>query len=209
MKSSGKTHSESSTSNMDAIDGLKPGLTELADALQARQVPYALIGGLAVSYRGLTRATEDIDLLLSVPQLSLPALLEDLRERGFEFDLLSVIREWNTYGMTVLSYRDRRVDWLKPMLPCVQRVLDTATVEDLLDVPVRVATVEGLIVLKTLAMRPQDQLDISRLLAAHRGTLDIAAVLASLTEALPADDSRMTGLEALIQQHYDESPNGS
>jgi len=160
---------------MDATEILQQGLTELAEVLEARRVPYALIGGLAVGYRSLFRNTEDIDLLLSVPQLVLPAVLEDLKARGFEFDLPTVIREWNSHGMTALRYQGIQVDWLKPPLPCVQEVIDTATAEDWLAVPVRVATVEGLIVLKTFAMRLQDQLDISRLLAANRGLLDIDA----------------------------------
>ena len=92
---------------MDATEILQQGLTELAEVLEARKVPYALIGGLAVSYRSLTRATEDIDLALSVPQLSLPAVLDDLHQRGFEFDLTTVIREWNANSMTVIRRHDR------------------------------------------------------------------------------------------------------
>lgn len=193
---------------MDPTAILEQGLTELADVFQARGVQYALIGGLAVEYHGFSRGTEDIDLVLSVSQLALPALLDDLRARGFEFDLRTVIREWNTDGMTALDYKGFVVDWLKPMLPCVHEVIDNATPESWLSVPVRVATVEGLIIMKAFAMRMRDQLDISRLLAANRGLLDIDYVRSTLHKVLPDDDPHLIGCEELIRQHY-ERPFGS
>lgn len=188
---------------MDATEILQQGLTELAEIFEGRHIRYALIGGLAVGYRSLFRNTEDIDLVLDVPQLVLPQVLEDLMARGFEFDLPTVIREWTAHGMTALNYRGFQVDWLKPLLPCVQEVIDTATPENWLTVPVRVATVEGLLVLKTFAMRLQDQLDISRLLAANRGLLDIERVRSTLHGCLPDDDPRLVRLEDLIRQHYE------
>jgi hypothetical protein len=188
---------------MDATEILQQGLTELAEVFEARGVRYALIGGLAVGYRSLFRNTEDIDLVLSVPQLVLPAVLEDLQARGFDLDMSTVIREWNAHGMTAFKFRGLQVDWLKPLLPCVQEVIDTATSETWLSVPVRVATVEGLIVMKTFAMRLQDQLDISRLLAANRGVLDIEHVRATVSASLPHDDPRLAELEEMMRQHYD------
>lgn len=193
---------------MDATTILEQGLTELADVLQARKVEYALIGGLAVEYHGFARGTEDIDLVLSVPQMVLPAVLNDLQARGFEFDLPTVIREWNADGMTTLNYRGFVVDWLKPMLPCVREVIEKAKSESWLAVPVRVATIEGLIIMKTFAMRMRDQLDISRLLAANRGLLDIDYVRSTLHKVLPDDDPRLIGCEELIRQHY-ERPFGN
>lgn len=187
---------------MDPTAILEQGLTELAEVLQARAVHYALIGGLAVEYHGFARGTEDIDLLLSVPQLVLPVVLDDLSARGFELDPLTVIREWNTDGMTTLNYKGFVVDWLKPMLPCVQEVIERAKSESWLSVPIRVATVEGLIILKTFAMRLRDQLDISRLLAANRGLLDVDYIRSTLHECLPDDDPRLIGCEELIRKHY-------
>ena len=57
--------------------------------------------------------------------------------------------------------------------------------------------------MKTFAMRLQDQLDISRMLAANRGLLDIDHVRSTLHANLPDDDPRLEQLEDLIRQHYD------
>src|SRR5260221_14062431 len=126
---------------------------------------------MATSFRSQPRFTKDLDFLLSVPQLALPSVLADLARRGFQFDTQATIREWTQHHMTVLSFRGIRIDWLKPVLPAYQHVLDRATDESWLGQPVRIATPGGLILLKLFAFRTQDQLDIGNLCVANRETL--------------------------------------
>ncbi len=78
---------------------LHQALTEAAAALTQFRAHYAVIGGMATSYRSQPRFTKDIAFLLSVPQLVLPPLLDDLKRRGFEFDTLATIREWTEHHM--------------------------------------------------------------------------------------------------------------
>src|SRR5438105_12699843 len=57
----------------DALpDPLLEALAEIVDELTKYEVQYALIGGLAAGVRGRSRFTDDIDFLLTVPQLQLP-----------------------------------------------------------------------------------------------------------------------------------------
>ena len=72
-------------------DEMRKALGEVTAAMDRHAVSYALIGGLATSYRSQPRFTKDIDFLVRVPQVVLPRLLEDLHGRGFEFDSLAVI----------------------------------------------------------------------------------------------------------------------
>ncbi len=173
---------------------LQQGLTEAAAALAQYKVHYALIGGMATSYRSQPRFTKDLDFLLKVPQLTLPPLLEDLQRRGFEFDTVATIREWTQHHMVVLSYHGIRIDWLKPVLPAYVHVLDRATEETWLNQPIRIASAEGLILLKLLAFRTQDQLDIENLVAAHRDTLDLDWIRAEWQTVMSLDDPRMQRL---------------
>lgn len=170
------------------------GSLQLAEALRQAGVRYALIGGLAAGYRTHPRFTRDIDFLLHVPQLTLPSLLDDLSRRGFSFDPTLTIQEWTREHMTTLSYRGIRVDWLKPVIPVYQHVLDRATEEKWLDRPIRVASAEGLILIKLLAYRTQDKLDIENLVAAHRGTLDLDWIRSEWATVAAADDPRMAWL---------------
>src|SRR5205085_12679055 len=100
--------------------------------------------------------TQDIDFLLEVPQVVLPGLLDELRARGFEFDTETAIREWTREHLAVLSFHGIRIDWLKPVIPCYQHVLDRARPEAWLGQSIRIASPEGLILMKLLAFRGLD-----------------------------------------------------
>jgi hypothetical protein len=99
----------------------------LADAFSCRSIRYAIVGGLATLVRGRPRFTQDVDVLLDVPQLALPGLLEDLQKAGFEFDMATVIRQYVREHITVLRFGMVRIDWLKPVLPLYARTLADAS----------------------------------------------------------------------------------
>ncbi len=183
-------------------DSLSRVLSELVDVLRTHKTNYALIGGLAVSARGHLRSTRLIDLLLDVPQLELPRLLDDLQQRGFEFDLRSLLSEW-THGITQLTWRGRiRVDWLKPVVVQFQHVLDRATEVPLNNQRVRVVDVEGLILLKLTAWRPQDQEDVRGLLAKHAGQLDLDWVRREISQLTAANAPVLDEFEAMVSEFY-------
>ena len=116
------------------------------------------------------RTTDDIDALLSVPQIGMPGLFEALADRGFTVDASRNIRELRDDGLTTLSFGGVMIDLIRPLLPVFARVLDRALSVQILGQTVRVASPEGLIVLKLMAMRPQDEGDIQDLLAARAGS---------------------------------------
>jgi hypothetical protein len=188
---------------------LLTAVKKLTEALDEAGVNYALIGGLAAGYRSRPRYTQDVDLLLQVSQLSLPVLLDKLKERGFDFDAVTVIRQWNAEHMTVLDFSGVRVDWLKPVLPCFQHVLDTACVETWLDSPVRIASAEALILMKLISFRQQDVVDIEALLAANRGELDLEWIHRELATVVSADDPRMQRFQELLEAFYATSEDDS
>src|SRR5438552_16084591 len=88
-------------------------LISLVELFDKHKVKYALIGGHAVSQQTRPRYTKDLDFLLTVPQLVLPRLLEELHERGeSHFDVIAVIKEWVQHHMVNFDYQDLRIDWL-------------------------------------------------------------------------------------------------
>src|SRR5262245_26660694 len=177
---------------------LSNALAEAVAALEQLHIKYALIGGLATSFRSQPRYTKDVDFLLQIPQVTLPKLLADLAARGFNFDELKTIREWTQQHMTTLSYRGIRIDFLKPVLSTYQHTLDRAKVVTWRDKPVRVASVEGLILIKLLAFRPQDLIDIENLIAFHRNQLDLDWIRSEWQTVGSLDDARMTKLDELL-----------
>lgn len=183
----------------DAADPIQQALAIGAAALDRHGVRYALIGGLATGYRSRPRYTKDIDVILDVPAVSLPGLLADLRGHGFTFDEPTVIADFTRHSMAVLWRDGVRFDWLRPILPAYRHVLDRATLEEAEPTPLRVATAEGLILLKLLAFRLQDQSDIEALIAANRRTLDLAWIESEWQAIFPLDDPRMRWLVEQVE----------
>src|SRR5438105_3505386 len=108
-------------------DDLIRAVELLAKAFTARSVRYALVGGLATFIRGRPRFTQDVDVLLEVPQIALPPLLDELARFDFSFDMRTLIREYVQEHMTAFQYKSVRIDWLKPVIPLYARVLATAS----------------------------------------------------------------------------------
>jgi hypothetical protein len=84
------------------------------------------------------------------------------------------------------------------VIPAYQHVLERATEENWLAQPIRVASAEGLILLKLLAFRTQDQLDIENLVAAHRDQLDLAWIQSEWQAIASLDDPRMRRLMEIV-----------
>lgn len=59
-------------------DAIEAALTDLIAVLTRADIPYVLIGGLATGYRSRPRYTKDIDLILDIPQIALPVVLDSL-----------------------------------------------------------------------------------------------------------------------------------
>lgn len=180
-------------------DDLIRAVRNLAVAFDARAIRYALVGGLAVLLRGRPRFTQDVDILLDVPQLVLPTLLDDLTAAGFTLDPAVVIREYVREHMTTFRFGPVRIDWLKPILPLFSRALtDAAVLPWDGDQSLRVATAEGLILTKLVAFRPQDQADIETLLAANRDGIDLSIVRGEWASFAATEPERTEWLEAAI-----------
>lgn len=151
-------------------DTLARALRSAAADLTALGVPFALVGGLAVSLRGYVRFTRDIDFAVATTSdAAVEALVREARARGYQVDALveqddaariATVRLGSPLGVTVdllaassgieaeIVSRSERVAW-----------------DDTFSLPV--ARVEELVALKVLSMtdrRPRDQGDALALL---------------------------------------------
>jgi predicted nucleotidyltransferase len=183
-------------------DDLQQVLDRLARILNQRGTNYALIGGLGAAVRGTVRTTWDIDLLVAVPQIELPPLLEAIQEDAFDLDVYQAIRSWNEDHLLEFHGGQVRVDWIKALLPLFQRILERAKWEEIGGRPIRVADAEGLLVLKLIAMRPQDQQDIQGILTANRGSLDLDWVRRKWWAEVEEGDPAKLQFERFVQEFY-------
>ncbi|MFO7562166.1 MAG: nucleotidyltransferase family protein [Enhygromyxa sp.] len=136
-------------------------------ALNAADIRYAVVGGLAVTMHGAVRTTKDIDLLVDEPDV--PRILELMRPLGYIFAALPLTFEADTP-------RERRVQRVSKIADgehlCVDLIICNAVFAGLLDdtvevsVPggtLRVISRAGLVKMKQLAGRDQDLADLARL----------------------------------------------
>jgi predicted nucleotidyltransferase len=166
--------------------------------LHERGVSYAIIGGLAAIQYTRVRTTDDIDALLSLPQIAMPDFFDALRDRGFAVDMPRNIRELRDDGLTTVRFGEVVVDLMRPVIPAFVHVLDRARTAQMLGQSVRISSPEGLIVMKLIAMRPQDEADIRDLLSGQAGNLDLDFVRRELETFTEAGDPRRAKFETWV-----------
>ena len=167
--------------------GLWPTLADATRMLESRGIPCALIGGLAVSLRGQPRMTVDVDLVILADVERALRLVRELDSTPFQ-PLFAGVEEVVSRSY-ILPIRHRstgiRVDLAIGMSGFERDAVGRATPVAIGDLRVPVVSVEDLLVMKALAGRPQDDLDIRGLVAAQRDVIDWPRCLA-LAEALGA-----------------------
>jgi hypothetical protein len=152
---------------------LQRAFDALVATLKRHNIRYAIIGGLAAIQHTRVRTTDDIDALLMIPQLAMPGFFEELQASGFNVDLPRNVRELRDEGLTTIRYANVMVDLMQPLIPAYTHVLDRAIDAQIRGQFVRISSAEGLIVMKLIAMRPQDQAHVQDLLSAYAGKLDL------------------------------------
>jgi hypothetical protein len=133
---------------------------EILRVLNEGQIHYAIIGGVAMGYHTIPRATQDIDVLVSredVPRLQ--RLLQPYYRRG-------------TAVVMVFDVEGTHLDVLPARLRYGQAAIESAIEVLVHDIPAKVVSVRDLLLLKLFAIpdRPdpvkamQDRTDVAALL---------------------------------------------
>lgn len=136
-------------------------LAQLAQALEARQIPYMLIGGQAVLLYGEPRLTRDIDVTLGVNTDRLDDVLEMLQELGWQ-PLPKEVHEFvrKTLVLPCQAENAVRVDFIFSFSPYERQAIQRARRVPFGDTKVAFAAVEDLLIHKMIAGRPRDLEDI-------------------------------------------------
>jgi hypothetical protein len=137
------------------------------ETLDQNQIPYAVIGGLAVSHHAVPRLTQDIDLVVLHEDTGrVRALFPGCYQRG-------------TAVVEVYDVEGTRVDFLPAKLRYQREVLRNAGPGEIQGTKARVASVRDLVLLKMfaapnrheLSARRQDEADITGLLQFNASTI--------------------------------------
>lgn len=172
-----------------------PLLHAIADAtawLREAGVPAAVIGGVAASLLGRPRVTKDVDLVALAEDSDLPRLLALGLHRGITPRTEDAVEFAKVSRVLLLRHEPSgiEIDLSLAGLPFEREIIERATERTIRGVTFPIASVEDLVVMKAIALRPRDVADIEALLDAHP-QLDlerIRSLLRTFTEALEADD---------------------
>lgn len=153
---------------------------ELVGLFDRLQLPYAIMGGIAVRAHGLPRPTFDVDFVVTVPRERLADLFAAIEHLGY-----TVPEQYrggwvdSVGGMPLfkvrlfLGGRGIDADIFLAENEFQASVMSRRITEDVEGKSVRLITAEDLILFKLLAGRPRDLLDIKDILF-MQGQLDAA-----------------------------------
>lgn len=152
-------------------------ILDLVSQLEAAKIPYVIVGGYALAFHQIVRATVDIDLVVSLKEPDLESVEKILNKLGLKSripvrakDIARFHQEYrkerNMIAWSFVDFQDptRQVDLLiDPPLKTIKSELVSVHGRK-----VRIATKKSLLGMKRAANRPEDQMDILRLEEALR-----------------------------------------
>ncbi|MFN7728227.1 MAG: hypothetical protein ACK5P7_03645 [Bdellovibrio sp.] len=145
---------------------------EVCQKLEAEKVPYVLVGGYAMAFQGLVRATVDVDLVISLKAAHLLKAENILKELGLTSRLPLRAADVAEFHQEYVAKRNLLawsfVDFKQPSREVDLLIhLDVAKLDyeriKIRGQSLRVATKACLIELKTEAGRPMDLIDVKNL----------------------------------------------
>jgi Nucleotidyl transferase AbiEii toxin, Type IV TA system len=147
---------------------LKP-LTALQRLLDRFSGQGIIMGGIAASLLGTPRLTADLDAMLLLSVQDIPRLTEIAKEEGFTPRIKEADKFAKLHRVLLLEYQETGtpVDISLGVLPFENETVARSTLHQLGDISIRLPSPEDLIILKAVAHRPKDLIDIQAVIENH------------------------------------------
>jgi predicted nucleotidyltransferase len=150
----------------EALRDLLPVLASLSRWLKDQQISYAIIGGVAIGFLAQPRATQDVDAVAWIDFDHLQDFLESGKAFGFVPRISDPIDFAKKARVILLRHQQTNIgiDLSCGALLFEREMLDRSTELTAGPITFRIATPEDLIILKAVAHRQRDLIDIDNLL---------------------------------------------
>ncbi|MGI8927291.1 MAG: nucleotidyl transferase AbiEii/AbiGii toxin family protein [Tepidiformaceae bacterium] len=186
------------------FESLQSALAALLDLLEQTGVEAAIIGGIAASTRGEPRLTADIDATAALDSDELDHFVATAAGRGFSTRIGDAPAFARRNRVLLLRHDASGVgiDLGLAGLAFEFEAIERAEWFDLHGLNVPIVTAEDLLVMKAVAHRPQDLIDIAEVLNSNPG-LGLERVRAYVREfaAIVEEPGIVETLERLIAEH--------
>lgn len=184
------------------MSALGEAMSSLESAFRAVGARWYLFGAQAVAVRGAPRATQDIDVTVSLPRRDLPRLVAELASRGVEHRYPEIADELVHRGsvLPMVHRSGLEVDVVLAEGGLEEFFLSRAEVVSVAGVAVPVASATDLVVMKILAGRGKDLDDVRGLLASGRVDLEVVRALVMDLEAALGQSDLLGVWEGLVRE---------
>jgi hypothetical protein len=144
-------------------------LTALQHLLDRFHGQGVIIGGIATGFLGKPRFTVDLDAMVLASTRDIPHILEMAKEEGIEPRTDKVMEFAKKSRVLLLRHAasGASIDISLGVLPFEEEVIARSRVYDAGILSVRLPTPEDLIIMKAVAHRPQDLIDIQTIIDSH------------------------------------------
>lgn len=178
----------------------------LAQALDAKKLPYAIGGALAFGVWALPRATNDVDLNVFLAPEALDPAFDVLIEAGVAFDRVEARRRAEDEGLFIGWVGACRIDVFTPSIPFSWEALRTRVLIEAGASSAWFLSAEALSFFKLMFFRGKDIVDLERLISNQGKKLDAAYVRRWLVDTMGADDERVKKWDELCASFWREAP---
>ncbi len=143
-------------------------LQRLLDHFEGKGV---IIGGVAASLLGIPRLTADVDALVLLSIDELQDLLDAAKTEGLVERISDAQAFARQRRVVLLEHAESNVgiDISLGVLPFEQELVDRSQTYQIEDLSIRLPTPEDLIIMKAVAHRPKDLLDIQGIIQSNPG----------------------------------------
>jgi hypothetical protein len=150
------------------------------DVLKAGRTRHLIVGGVAVTAVGEPRFTADLGVIVFVRFAQLERLLGRAIQQGFEADTATELAAARDGGSVRLTRGRFHFDLIVRSLFIEDLAYEHSRVLKVFERSVRFPSPEDLVILKVVAGRPKDLLDVDGVLKRHRETFDRSYVETTL-----------------------------
>ncbi len=183
---------------------IQDALIAVASILNRNAIGGMVIGGIAAISYGVPRVTRDIDVAIPGDGVLLEDVVAAFSEVGIVPRITDAIAFAQVSHVLLLVHQDSlvEVDASLAFLPFELRALSQQKIVCIAGVDVPLVSPDDLIIYKALAWRPQDVMDIRRLLQNRASQLNIARirqVVGELCELLE-EPFKATELDLLLRE---------
>ncbi|MEM7112382.1 MAG: nucleotidyltransferase [Chloroflexota bacterium] len=152
---------------IDALEPLLAPIKALQRLIEAFNDQGIIIGGVAASILGRPRLTADADAMILLSIENIPQLINLAKQEGL-VPRLPDVEEFARRSRVILLHHEEsgiNVDISLGLLPFEIEAVERSQKYDMGSLQIRLPTPEDLIILKAVAHRPKDMLDIEAVIS--------------------------------------------